>query len=223
MRTEHYGYSADAEINVRCKVQSDGGVYVLSRFGLLLWVPLAVMCFVFLGGGRAEAEEALASWYGPGFEGLPTATGEPFDPYGMTAAHKTMPLGTELLVSYGASSVEVRVNDRGPYYGGRELDLSQGAAEAVGLTEVGVDYVEYAALDQHAPVEPYPVPTDNGAAFSAPDAQYPVTDQYASFAEGTDTGGQYPETAVVEAAPEAEVMPQTEVVLEAQGGDRVCR
>jgi rare lipoprotein A len=96
---------------------------------------------VFGFGGKAEAQSMLASWYGPGFEGNPTASGEPYNPYGYTAAHKTLPLGTQLVVSYGGQSVQVTVNDRGPYVGDRELDLSQGAAEALGLTGAGVDYV----------------------------------------------------------------------------------
>ena len=112
----------------------------LSRF---LWILLLVGAFLALGNDRAEAKTGLASWYGPGFEGLPTASGEPYDPYGYTAAHKTMPLGTDLTVSYGGRSVEVTVNDRGPYVGVRELDLSQGAAEYLGLTHAGVDYVDY--------------------------------------------------------------------------------
>src|SRR3712207_9305199 len=91
----------------------------------------------------AEAKTGLASWYGPGFEGLPTASGEPYDPHGYTAAHKTMPLGTDLVVEYGGSAVQVTVNDRGPYVGSRDLDLSRGAAEAIGLTQAGVDYVEH--------------------------------------------------------------------------------
>ena len=99
--------------------------------------------FLALGNDRAEARDGLASWYGPGFEGLPTASGEPFDPYGYTAAHKALPLGTDLMVSYGGRSVQVSVNDRGPYVGRRELDLSQGAAEYLGLTRAGVDHVEY--------------------------------------------------------------------------------
>jgi rare lipoprotein A len=113
------------------------------RLSRLLWILLLVGAFLALGNDRAEARTGLASWYGPGFEGLPTASGEPFDPYGYTAAHKTMPLGTELLVSYGGRSVQVTVNDRGPYVGARELDLSQGAAEYIGLTQAGVDYVDY--------------------------------------------------------------------------------
>lgn len=109
----------------------------------LLWIFLLVCAFVALGNDRADAEETLASWYGPGFEGLPTASGEPYDPYGYTAAHKTLPLGTQLTVSYKGASLPVVVNDRGPYVGARELDLSQGAAEYLGLTDAGVDYVDY--------------------------------------------------------------------------------
>ncbi|BBL78396.1 hypothetical protein RxyAA322_02500 [Rubrobacter xylanophilus] len=92
---------------------------------------------------RAEAETGLASWYGPGFAGNPTASGEPYNPYAFTAAHKTLPLGTQLEVSYNGRSVLVTVNDRGPYIPGRELDLSQAAAEYLGLTQAGVDYVTY--------------------------------------------------------------------------------
>ncbi|HEV8044617.1 MAG TPA: septal ring lytic transglycosylase RlpA family protein [Rubrobacter sp.] len=92
---------------------------------------------------RADAATGLASWYGPGFEGQITASGEVFDPYGYTAAHKTLPLGTQLSVSYAGRTVQVTVNDRGPYSGGRDLDLSQGAAEYLGLTNSGVDWVDY--------------------------------------------------------------------------------
>jgi rare lipoprotein A len=116
------------------------------RLSNFLWVLLLAGAFLALGNDRAEARTGLASWYGPGFEGLPTASGEPYDPYGYTAAHKTMRLGTELLVSYRGRSVQVTVNDRGPYVGGRELDLSQGAAETIGLTRAGVDYVEYSRV-----------------------------------------------------------------------------
>ena len=127
----------------------------------MLWVPLVVVGLFAFGSGRAEAEQALTSWYGPGFSGLPTASGEPYDPFGYTAAHKTMPLGTELLVSYGGNSVEVTVNDRGPYVGERELDLSQGAAEAIGLTQAGVDYVEYTQAGQYASTDQYAATSSN--------------------------------------------------------------
>jgi rare lipoprotein A len=135
---------------VYLKVYVDGGGYVLPVFMRLVCGVLFAGILLVAGVGRAESETMLASWYGPGFEGLPTATGEPYDPYEYTAAHKTLPLGTELVVGYGASSVEVTVNDRGPYVGERELDLSLGAAEALGLTQYGVDYVRYAHVGRAA-------------------------------------------------------------------------
>lgn len=90
------------------------------------------------GGG----DVMVASYYGYELAGSPTASGEPFNPEGYTAAHKTMPLGTQLKVTYGGSSVDVVVNDRGPYVEGRDIDLSQGAAEAIGLTAAGSAPVE---------------------------------------------------------------------------------
>ena len=96
-----------------------------------------------LDDGRAAADTGLASHYGSGFEGSRTASGEVFDPNGFTAAHRTLPFGTQLTVSYRGRSVQVIVNDRGPYTGGRELDLSRAAAEYLGLTRVGVDWVDY--------------------------------------------------------------------------------
>lgn len=88
-----------------------------------------------------------ASYYGYELAGAPTASGEPFNPEGYTAAHKTLPFGTQLQVSYGGNTVGVTVNDRGPYVAGRELDLSQGAAEAIGLTSVGAAPVEVTVLN----------------------------------------------------------------------------
>ena len=114
------------------------------KLSRLLWILLLVGAFVAFDNDRAEATTGLASWYGPGLEGQLTASGEVFDPYGFTAAHRTLPLGTQLTVSYAGRSVQVTVNDRGPYSGGRDLDLSQGAAEYLGLTSAGVDWVDYA-------------------------------------------------------------------------------
>jgi rare lipoprotein A len=112
------------------------------RFAQLIWVML-FMCGLFVVlSDCAEAEEALASWYGPGFDGKMTSSGQPFDAGGLTTAHPTLPIGTELMVSYEGKSVPVTVNDQGPYTGNRELDLSQGAAKALGLIKPGVDYVQ---------------------------------------------------------------------------------
>ena len=102
---------------------------MLPRFrSTLLWFVLLICAFSAFAD-RAEAEEVLASWYGPDLYGLPTASGESYDAYGYTAAHKTLPLGTKLVVSYKGRSVPVTVNDRGPYIGDRALDLSERVAQ----------------------------------------------------------------------------------------------
>ncbi len=112
------------------------------RFVQFLWVALAICGLLMLLSDRAEAKEVLASWYGPGFDGDKTASGVRFDADGLSAAHETLPMGTKLVVGYKGRYVPVTVNDRGPYLGERELDLSQRAARALGLTKSGVDYVE---------------------------------------------------------------------------------
>ncbi len=81
--------------------------------------------------------EGIASWYGPGFEGRHTASGDVFDPDLFTAASRDLPLGTWLYVVHGGRGVVVLVNDRGPFIEGRVLDLSQAAAEAIGITGLG--------------------------------------------------------------------------------------
>lgn len=89
----------------------------------------------FAGTGVTFA--GIASWYGPGFEGNPTASGDIFDPTLFTAASLDLPLGTWLYVTRGGRGVVVLVNDRGPYIDDRVLDLSQAAAEAIGITGLG--------------------------------------------------------------------------------------
>jgi rare lipoprotein A len=145
----------------------------------LLWVVLLACAFVALGSDRAEAKGGLASWYGPGFKGLPTASGEPFDPRGYTAAHKTLPFGTDLVVSYRGRSVAVTVNDRGPYVGGRKLDLSRAAARDIGLTRVGVGYVEYTRTDRGHRGGGYGAGYTTGTGYStdAPTQSYAPPDQ----------------------------------------------
>lgn len=89
-----------------------------------------------------------ASFYGEEFHGKRTSNGEIFDMYGNTAAHKTLPFGTILKVTYPSNgkSVVVEVNDRGPFIPGRELDLSYGAARKIGLTADGTGKVEVIVL-----------------------------------------------------------------------------
>lgn len=86
---------------------------------------------------RAE----IASWYGAE-SGPRTASGERFDPAAMTAAHRTLPFGTWVRVTHDGRSVTVRINDRGPFRRGRSIDLSRGAARAIGLDGVGAVTLE---------------------------------------------------------------------------------
>ena len=149
---------------------------MLHRLFNVLWIfALAFAVIAIVDVHKADAEEALASWYGPGFEGLPTASGEPYDPSGYTAASKTLPLGTELVVSYGGQSVPVTINDRGPYVGSRELDLSQAAAQTLGLDQAGVDYVDYtyAGSSSATPETTYTEPAPE-LAYTEPAATEPV-------------------------------------------------
>jgi rare lipoprotein A len=88
----------------------------------------------------------ITSWYGPGFHGNLTASGTRYDQNGLTAAHKTLPFGTKLKVCLKRCAV-VTVTDRGPYIHGRELDLSKGAADAIGLTASGVGRVKVTRLN----------------------------------------------------------------------------
>jgi len=91
----------------------------------------------------------LASWYGPGFHGNPSASGELFNQNAMTAAHRSLPFGTQVLVTNlgNGQSVVVRINDRGPYSGDRVIDLSTAAARVLGLIQSGVAQVRLDVLD----------------------------------------------------------------------------
>jgi peptidoglycan hydrolase CwlO-like protein len=92
--------------------------------------------------GTSVVIEGLASWYGPGFEGNLTASGDVFDSSLYTVASKELPLGTWLYVEHDGRGVVVFVNDRGPYIGERILDLSKAAAEAIGIMHSGVGWVK---------------------------------------------------------------------------------
>ena len=97
-------------------------------------------------------EEGLASWYGTKFHGKRTANGEVYDLYGMTAAHKTLPLPSYVRVSNreNGKSVVLRVNDRGPFHGNRIIDLSYAAAKRLGFAAVGVANVRVEGIDVDA-------------------------------------------------------------------------
>jgi rare lipoprotein A len=107
-------------------------------------------CFVGSAAVKAESSEntlsGRASWYGPGFQGRRTASGEAFNTNAPTAAHRTLPFGTKVRVvnKKNGRSVVVRINDRGPYAHGRIIDLSRAAAQAIGLA--GISEVAIAQL-----------------------------------------------------------------------------
>jgi rare lipoprotein A len=188
---------------------------VLSRYRLaqLLWVVLLICGLFVFGSDRAEAEEALASWYGPGFDGQTTANGETYDADGLSTAHPSLPMGTDLIVSYEGKSVPVTVNDRGPLTGNRELDLSQGAAEQLGLIQPGVDYVEVTCADggiypSCMPDSPAP---QEGIAVEEVPAYNPVQDATAPQYETTP---QYESTPQYGTAPQYETVPQYETAVQ---------
>ena len=111
---------------------------------------------------RGYTAVGTASWYGHAFHGRRTATGEPFDMHALTAAHKTLPLPSYVLVRNLANqrSALVKVNDRGPFVGDRLIDLSYAAAQHLGLHQRGLGAVEVVAV-------PAPEPASAGAATPA--------------------------------------------------------
>ncbi len=117
---------------------------------------LLIACAVLLSGcahyqrpGLGYVETGTASWYGEDFHGKPTASGEPYNMYGATAAHKTIPLGCKVRVTNleNGHQVIVPVNDRGPFVGDRIIDMSYGAAKELGMVDSGLARVRVEVLD----------------------------------------------------------------------------
>ncbi|WP_342450066.1 septal ring lytic transglycosylase RlpA family protein [Thiorhodococcus minor] len=102
--------------------------------------------------------DAVASYYGKRFHGRLTASGDRFNMHKLTAAHRTLKFGTRVLVTNKSNgrSVEVTINDRGPYIKGRSIDLSKGAAKALGMLGSGVARVELKVLSRRQPVPKRP-------------------------------------------------------------------
>ncbi|NWA23364.1 septal ring lytic transglycosylase RlpA family protein [Pseudomonas gingeri] len=98
---------------------------------------------------RGYDETGMASYYGAQHQGKRTASGEPFDPHAMTAAHRQLPFGTRVKVTNLANdkSVIVRINDRGPHTRGRLIDLSREAAAQLGMLQNGTARVRIQSLD----------------------------------------------------------------------------
>jgi rare lipoprotein A len=96
-------------------------------------------------------ERGMASWYGPGFHGNKTANGERYDMHKLTAAHRTLPLGSIAVVRSATTGKEVtvRINDRGPFAKGRVLDLSFAGAQTLGMVGHGTDQIELRVIGFH--------------------------------------------------------------------------
>jgi len=105
---------------------------------------------------RGYVERGIASWYGTKFHGRRTSSGEIYDMYGMTAAHKTLPLPTYVRVTNlkNGRSVVVKVNDRGPFHDNRLIDLSYTAAKKLGIVATGTGLVEVRAITPGEPEQP---------------------------------------------------------------------
>ena len=121
-------------------------------------------------------EDGIASWYGEKFAGRFTSSMEPYDPYAMTAAHKSLPLPTYVKVTNleNNRSVIVRVNDRGPFHGNRIIDLSYAAAIKLGYANKGTAKVRVEALDPSQSHPPTSATGDSTATSAPPKANQPA-------------------------------------------------
>ena len=132
------------------------------RFAPKLAVLALVAAFASSGGASAlermpkMAQVGTASWYGPGFHGRATASGERFDQNKLSAAHRTLPLNTPIRVTNleNGRSIALVVNDRGPYVPGRVLDVSKAAARELGMVEDGIVTVRIEPLTEPSDTNP---------------------------------------------------------------------
>lgn len=125
--------------------------------------------YVVLASANGYVERGVASWYGTEFHGLRTSTGEPYDMFAMTAAHKTLPLPCYARVTNLANgrSVVVRINDRGPFVANRIIDLSYTAALKLDMIRNGTAFVQVEALSPGAPALQAALPVSTAAASAA--------------------------------------------------------
>ena len=139
-----------------------------------------------LSSSRDYVERGIASWYGTKFHGRSTSSGEPYDMYAMTAAHKSLPLPTYVQVTNlrnGRSTV-VKVNDRGPFHDNRLIDLSYAAATKLGIIDHGTGLVEVRAIDTTVPLRQASLPvvtTAPGITSTTPAAEPDLFIQVGAF------------------------------------------
>lgn len=125
----------------------------LSKYGNPTSYTVYGQRYTVLKSAQGYKERGIASWYGNKFHGHRTSSGEAYDMYAMTAAHKTLPLPAYVRVTNlkNGRSVVVRVNDRGPFHQNRLIDLSYVAAKRLGIIATGTGLVEVVALNPDAP------------------------------------------------------------------------
>jgi len=136
-------------------------------------------------------QKGIASWYGTKFHGRRTSSGEPYDMFAMTAAHKTLPLPTYLEVTNLRNNkrVIVKANDRGPFHENRIIDLSYAAATRLGIAASGTGLVEIRALNPAAPI-PQPAQPVQASTPAANDTEIPnMYLQIGAFASQTNAQG----------------------------------
>jgi len=132
--------SADAKLN------NTGEYKLVMKWITSIREALGARAYTYTTAKSMFSQSGIASWYGPGFHGRTTSNRERYDMYGYTAAHKSLPFGSEVLVTNmnNKKHILVRVNDRGPYIAGRIIDLTKTAAEALGingLAKVRIDVI----------------------------------------------------------------------------------
>ena len=154
--------------------------------------------FQVLASSDNYIERGVASWYGPDFQGHNTSSGERYDMYGMTAAHKTLPIPCYARITNlsNGRSVVVRINDRGPFVGNRIIDLSYSAATRLDIVRTGTAFVEVRTVGPGTATEPMITPIIAATAPVAAPVTAPIVVPIASPPAGAITP-----TGAVDAAP----------------------
>ena len=158
----------------------------LSRYGNPPYYEVFGKRYYVLSSSVDYLERGVASWYGPGFHEVRTSSGETYDMYAMTAAHKTLPLPAYVRVTNleNGRSVVVRVNDRGPFVGNRIIDLSYTAAARLDMLRNGTAMVEVRGIDPRAPLTELTTPM---TASVTPQSGQPTTAPTTAAASATVT------------------------------------
>jgi len=146
------------DMNSRNPFRRKAGYAVISLAGCLLLSACSALPKGELTLDLGIKDRGVASWYGKEFHGKLAANGEAFDMTAYTAAHRKLPLGSVVRVVNltNGKTVQVRINDRGPYVAGRMLDLSHAAARELGMVEAGTTAVQIEVIGDHRPVAQIP-------------------------------------------------------------------